>query len=163
MSDDLLRLVGGNKTLCAVLAPLLDPVHASRLLAALCDSQGLPGGTGDTFPEVLAGLDAYLRTCCLGRSSTVVARFLEGRGTTLGKAIAQSDSESLLLLIDRLEVGLARRDSAWLSATQAFTQEASELLNFSNPWNQDPLLGWREANRSLELHHLPELKKLIGV
>ncbi len=163
MADDLLRLVGGNETLCAVLTPLLNPAHNSRLLAALCDSLGLPPGTGDTFPEVLAGLDAYLRTCCLGRSSTVVARFLEARGTTLEQAIAQSDAQPLLLLIERLEAGLSRRDNNWLSTTQAFTRQASEVLGFLNPWNQDPLLGWREANRSLELHHLPELKQLIGV
>ena len=163
MSDDFLRLVGGNQTLCAVLTPLLAPAHSSRLLAALCDALGLQSGAGDTFPEVLAGLDIYLKTCCLGRSSTVVSRFLENRGTTLEQAIAQSDSQSLLLLIERLEAGLTRRDSAWLSTTQAFTRQASESLGFLNPWNQDPLLGWREVNRSLELHHLPELKQLIGV
>ena len=164
MPSDLERLLGDNPLLIAVLNPLsTDPIHNDRLEAALRDALYLTGGSNDPFAEALSALDLYLKACCLGRSSTVVGRFLGRRNTSIAEVIAQTDIDSVLRLIDTLDQGLSRRSPEWLQATQLFTRQASESLGFFNPWNQDPLLSWRESNQSLEIHHLPHLKQLAGI
>ena len=155
--------------LVRVISPLVDlaqenDVCHQKALEALMSALSLSRSPADSFTETTSIATLYLRACCLGMSSSVVRRFLSTSGKDWEELALHGDAAPIAALINTLKDGLRDRSEEWLTETAVITQKAIARFcpDCSNPWDHEPLFGWRESHPRIEVADFAELHQLLG-